>query len=429
MSNYDSSNLISIPASSVPAGTLAMKIGSDVFTAGAVVISGGTDVSSTTAQAADVLSGKVFYNSGGVKTSGTIQTVSAAVVSGAVVIPAGYIANSQSFPVSSGVDVSSTTAEASDVLSGKIFYTSGGTQTSGTIQTVSASVSGGSVIVPIGYIASSQSFPVSSGGTDFYKCATVDTVNLTWTGYKAVFDSVTGTYGYEVIATTGLTYSTVTPVAGKVYADGALIEAKLYEGIPLSGLLLYAPLKTQQAAAETGQAITYENPAFTTYQGIECMQCQGNTYATIAMQNIPQSDSPRTISFWAYATGDPSSVTFVSQGQDYENELINICLSMGNLAMNFSYNDHSSQYNPTGAWHHYAFTYDGSNAILYVDAEAKISAATTLDTNGTDLRIAYLGLSGYFNLTGYIAAVRVYDRALASSEIDALAVEFTPSVS
>lgn len=65
--------------------------------------------------------------------------------------------------IQTGTDVSSTTAEAADVLSGKVFYNSGGTQTSGTIPTVSAAVSGGSVVVPAGYIASSQTFPVSSG--------------------------------------------------------------------------------------------------------------------------------------------------------------------------------------------------------------------------------------------------------------------------
>ena len=46
--------------------------------------SGGTDVSSTTAESADVLSGKVFYNSGGVKTTGTIPMLYRDPVSGVV---------------------------------------------------------------------------------------------------------------------------------------------------------------------------------------------------------------------------------------------------------------------------------------------------------------------------------------------------------
>ena len=101
--------------------------------------SGGTDVSDTTATAATVLGGYAFYNSAGVKTSGTIPTVSATSSGSQITVPAGYIADSQTFNVSGGVDVGSTTAEAADVLSGKIFYNSAGVQTSGTIQTLGSS--------------------------------------------------------------------------------------------------------------------------------------------------------------------------------------------------------------------------------------------------------------------------------------------------
>jgi len=204
-----------------------------VKTEGTLTVSGGVDVSDTTATAAMVLSGAVFHDSTGAVTTGTIPTVTAAIESGAVVIPSGYIASAQSFPVSSGIDVSATTAEASDVLSGKIFYNSGGIQTTGTIPTVTASVSGGSVIVPSGYIATSQSFPVSSGGgsaTDFYRCAaTVSSGGTTWSGYLAVLSG--GSYSYASSATSGLSCgSGYLPQAGKVYADGALVRATLYQG-------------------------------------------------------------------------------------------------------------------------------------------------------------------------------------------------------
>lgn len=135
MSNYTSENLIPVSPGNVAPNTLVIKVGGQYFLAGG----GGTDVSDTTAQAANVQSGYYFYNSAGVKTEGTLT-------------------------VSGGVDVSDTTATAGMVLSGAVFHDSTGAQTSGTIPTVSASVQGGSVVVPSGYIASSQSFPVSSGG-------------------------------------------------------------------------------------------------------------------------------------------------------------------------------------------------------------------------------------------------------------------------
>lgn len=189
MANYVTSNLI--PAGTPANRTLAVKINDEVFTVGAAgidtsdanvtagdIASGktaygsqgriigsaviGTDVSSTTAEAADVLSGKVFYNSGGVQTSGTIPTVSATSSGSQINVPAGYIPTSQTFNISSGADVSSTTAEASDVLSGKVFYNSAGVLTSGGIQTVSAYAYDNICVVPSGYISSPQIIEVGS---------------------------------------------------------------------------------------------------------------------------------------------------------------------------------------------------------------------------------------------------------------------------
>ena len=113
-----------------------------VRTEGTLTASGGTDVSDTTATGGTVLTGYDFYNSTGVKTSGTIPTVSAyrsGYLELDIVVPSGYIATQQNF---NNVDLfvsalGSTTAEAGDVLSGKVFYNSGGILTTGTMPTVS----------------------------------------------------------------------------------------------------------------------------------------------------------------------------------------------------------------------------------------------------------------------------------------------------
>ena len=68
------------------------------------------------------------------------------------------------------------------------------------------------------------------GGGTFYKCASVDTATLTWTGFKAVLTD--GVYTFEETATAGLTYGVAyTPAVGSIYNSGATIRvAKLWDG-------------------------------------------------------------------------------------------------------------------------------------------------------------------------------------------------------
>lgn len=55
----------------------------------------------------------------------------------------------------------------------------------------------------------------------------------TWSGYKAVFDSGTGTWSFESDVTEGLAYTSVTPIVGGIYsADALVIVSLLYTGTP-----------------------------------------------------------------------------------------------------------------------------------------------------------------------------------------------------
>ena len=82
-----------------------------------------------------------------------------------------------------------------------------------------------------------NSITVGGGGSaDFYKCASVDASNKTWTGYKAVLAD--GVYSFEDAVTEGLIYGGgLTPAVKGIYDDGALIEvSKLYQGVYLPGI-------------------------------------------------------------------------------------------------------------------------------------------------------------------------------------------------
>ena len=148
-------------------GTLGNELIDEYASAVSALPSGGDiDLTGVTVTADKLLEGIVAVDVTGSKITGTIQTVTAAVSGDNVVVPAGFHAEAKSFPVSGGADVSGVTVTASDMLKGKIAVGSDGQQIVGSIETVTASKSGDTVTVPAGFHAEEQTFDIGGAEID-----------------------------------------------------------------------------------------------------------------------------------------------------------------------------------------------------------------------------------------------------------------------
>jgi hypothetical protein len=74
--------------------------------------------------------------------------------------------------------------------------------------------------------------PVLVSGMKFYKCASVDTANKTWSGYELILQD--GVYVVSETMTEGLTYVGFMPFADKIYSEDGMLELKdFYQGFQL----------------------------------------------------------------------------------------------------------------------------------------------------------------------------------------------------
>ena len=81
-----------------------------------------------------------------------------------------------------------------------------------------------------------------------------------------------------------------------------------------------------------------------------------------------------------------------------------------------------------GQWHHIAAVYDGSQKILYVDGQvdAQKSYSSTVSTNNVNVRIGFNSEYPVGQYDGLQDDVRIYDRPLSASEVQALMVPSDP---
>lgn len=307
----------------------------------------------------------------------------------------------------------------------------------GTLKAGQRLVKVGDTFMPVG-VGGAFIPPVIVSGAKYYKCASVDTTTRTWSGYELVLTD--GVYSVSETLTTGLSYTSMTPVAGTVYSEDALVKVASYAcEIPMDGLVFYAPLSVTSSTAETGQTLTTDGSiTYQTFKGIPCAYFNGSgTRIYSSSFSTISGSQPSTMSFWVYVTGKGGSngeANMFGFGQwdngrytwTWKNNLVNISGYCWGDSNGVGYD--TPAYN---TWYHVAFVVNPPNLYLYING-VLVSSATnnSINTvsNGYPLVMGgnEQGASDR-NLIGYLAGCRIYNRELSQEEITALASEFTPT--
>lgn len=210
-------------------------------------------------------------------------------------------------------------------------------------------------------------------------------------------------------------------------------------GMPTSGLVFYAPLKTNAAIAETGQSLTYSAPfEQQTFGGVESLYTSGLKYITMTdTSNLPTGNHPWTMSVWIAGKNLSSGSSFnyaASMGKIQQYSAI-VLGTKGNTQFQFGpgWVDYLVNGFEENTWYHLAESFDGTNLHYYLDGQLLNSSAWNANivySSGSNVvtigAINFNGYQDYFE--GNIAAARIYDRALTDEEIALLATEFTKKI-
>lgn len=384
------------------------------YSAAVIALPQGADVSGVTATAADVAADKKFVTADGTLTDGTLA---------AVTQPAPTL----SLNGSTGVVTASYTPLAGQV---KDTAAKSGTLQLPTQGATSITPGSSAQVIAAGKFLTGD-ITVAPGQTDYYRCASVNTGNQTWTGYKAVLSN--GIYTFEGTVTPGLTYDNVIiPVVGGIYTDGTLVTVKNL-GIPTAGLIRYAALFSGQNNDELEYPLTFRGAH--TFGIVDSVICDGiGTDGCIFYSDSIGISNLFTLSVWMKASLSEGSALVTFSGGNYGpggDELwIELKQATFILSNGGTYDWEIFQTSTSGGWHHIAVAWTGSAFNVYIDG-SKIGSSISADigfASGMYLCVNSLWRAIYdVHGTGQYSSMRLYDRVLSDSEVTCLAAEFTPT--
>ena len=166
----------------------------------------------------------------------------------------------------------------------------------------------------------------------------------------------------------------------------------------------------------------------TKYPNAAALHFDGNDdFVEVGNRNMRGNNQTQSISFWVRYAANPNgarvcvSVTQAGGGE----ARLKLGFNEGQVrAWKSSSDPLVSTTIPAAGWHHYAYTYDGTNHRLYLDGMQRAMSGTDPD-NGppTNVRLGAI-FNNAENFQGDIDDVRFYSRAISPAEVTALAAGF-----
>ena len=260
----------------------------------------------------------------------------------------------------------------------------------------------------------------------------------TWSGYKAVFDSTAGTWSFESGVTSGLTYTSVTPIVGGIYsADALVIVSLLYDKICNRCTAYYRLDGNCRDSVNIHDGIP-NKITFVDGKIGRCAHTNGSSqYISLPNEVSVKGRTQVSYSGWCFIESTPNKdfyiVTEIANSSGYTRASfgVNTSLLPFAIARTVATGDTGSVQKvtgtspmSTGTWYFLCAVFDLSNGniILYVNGVSvgslDVTASSFVDANRNRIRLFEFDESGSGNVRA--DEVGIWSKALSAAEVSEL---------